>query len=283
MKSINFSQNFLHNYQLVDFLIRKSGLTKDDAVIEIGAGSGSITRTLAKQIGKVVAVEKDNRLARHLEEKFNKYQNVEVVHEDFLGFELPNTDYKIFSNPPFNISTEIIKKLLTAKNPPTHTYLVLQKEASLKFAGFGKTTLFSLFYLPYFEFKIIHRFKPTDFKPAPKVAVIFLGIEKRKQSLVEEKHKKTYQDFVTFVFNRSNPNLFFALNQILPVEKITTIQKSLAVDFKKISPSQLHFEQWLELFNESVDFINRKKIGGSYANLIKQQSQLPKTHRTREY
>ncbi len=76
--STKYSQNFVANIPLVSFLIKKSGISQDDVVYEIGPGTGTITRELAKHCKKVIAVEIDENLVKKLKEKFSAFSNIEI-------------------------------------------------------------------------------------------------------------------------------------------------------------------------------------------------------------
>ena len=99
-----------------------------------------------------MAIELDKALAESLKAKFADHSNVKVVYEDFLSYKLPAYNYKVFSNIPFNITANIINKLLDGKNPPTELFLIMQYEAFLKYAGatFFKECFKSLIYKAFF-------------------------------------------------------------------------------------------------------------------------------------
>ena len=106
------SQHFLKNPRLALILIGHSNLKKRDTVIEIGAGSGVITSALAKRVTKVIAIEPDAetvvKLKKHLARQ--NCENVEIIEKDFMDYELPSENYKVFSNPPFHLSSAILHK-----------------------------------------------------------------------------------------------------------------------------------------------------------------------------
>ena len=129
MRNHLLSQHFLKNPRLALILIGHSNLKKRDLVIEIGAGSGVITSALSKRVRKVIAIEPDAATAAKLRENLKKrgLENVEVAEMDFLDYNLPDEPYKVFSNPPFHLSSAIVHKLIEADNPPEAIYLILQK------------------------------------------------------------------------------------------------------------------------------------------------------------
>ncbi|MBR2600829.1 methyltransferase, partial [Candidatus Saccharibacteria bacterium] len=107
MRKDILSQHFLRNPRIALMLIGHSNIKKRDLVVEIGAGSGVITSALAKRCRQVIAVETDHETAEKLRANLAKYniENVTVVEQDFLEFQLPAEPYKVFANPPFHLSS----------------------------------------------------------------------------------------------------------------------------------------------------------------------------------
>lgn len=170
------SQHFLKNPRLALILIGHSNLKKRDTVVEIGAGSGVITSALSKRVSKVIAIEPDQETAAKLRINLEKrgILNVEVVEKDFLEYELPEGPYKVFSNPPFHLSSAIVYKLIEAENPPEAFYLILQKQFALKLLNTDRhyTSQLGLALTREYQTKIRLPLKPTDFTPPPAVPTV---------------------------------------------------------------------------------------------------------------
>ena len=182
MRDPNLSQHFLKNPRLALILIGHSNLKKRDTVVEIGAGSGVITYALSKRVKKVIAIEPDPETARKLRDNLNKrrVENVEIVEKDFLDCELPEEPYKVFSNPPFHISSKIVHKLIESKNPPESFYLILQKQFALKLLNTDRhyTSQLGLELIQKYQTKIRLPLKPTDFTPPPAVPTVLFEAKK---------------------------------------------------------------------------------------------------------
>lgn len=269
---IKYSQNFLTNTQLVESLVNRSSISKDDIVVEIGAGNGIITKELIKKARKVIAFELDNEFFRKLSQKFQNEKSLELKLEDFLTTDLPTHPYKVFSNIPFNVTSAIIKKLTLENNPPENAYLIVQKEAAMKFAGKPldiKNSQLSAILYPWFEFRVVHTFRPGDFFPRPNVKIIFLEIKKRDQPLI--KNKNNYEDFVTYTFNQTKPNVSEGLSKIMKIQATNS------------KPSQLNFEDWIKLFGLFLNVSEKQQsiIKDSFAKQLKQQENIEKINRTR--
>ncbi len=175
MRNHLLSQHFLSSPRLALFLIGHSNIKKRDTVIDIGAGSGVITSALAKRCRKVIAIEPDHETAAKLRQNTKKFDNVEVIEQDFLDYNLPDeTSYKIFANPPFHLSSKIVHKLLSAKNPPESFYLILQKQFALKLLNTDRhyTSKLGQELIQKYQTKIRYPMKPTDFTPPPAVPTV---------------------------------------------------------------------------------------------------------------
>lgn len=176
------SQHFLRNPRLALILIGHSNLKKRDTVIEIGAGSGVITSALAKRVSKVIAIEPDADAVLKLKANLarQRCENVEVVCEDFMAFQLPSEPYKVFSNPPFHLSSAIIHKLIESDNPPEAIYLILQKQFALKLLNNGRhyTSQLGLELTQKYQTRIRLPLKSTDFTPPPAVPTVLFEAKK---------------------------------------------------------------------------------------------------------
>ncbi|MEK7127419.1 MAG: rRNA adenine N(6)-methyltransferase family protein [Patescibacteria group bacterium] len=255
---IIYSQNFLINKSLISELVKKSSITNEDIVYEIGAGEGVITEELLKKAGKVVAFELDKNLFDKLTIKFQNEKSLNIIFGNFLDFNLPNFPYKVFSNIPFNITSEIIKKLTRTGNSPDEAYLVIQKEAAQKFVGkpySRRNSLVAILLKPWFDLEIFYKFNQGDFYPRPSVETVLLKMTRRDKPVVDFKNKRSFEDFVTYIFNGNKPLIV-----------------------KGVKPGDLDFESWIKIFNESS---YKNLTSGSYAKMIRQQDKLEKNHRTR--
>jgi len=280
-----YSQNFLHSKELVNKLIKKSNLNIEDVVIDIGAGSGSLTFELSKSVKKVISIEMDNALSNNLKRKSNGISNIIVISKNFLNFELPTYNYKVFANIPFNYTSRIINKLfLSDDNSPSTAYLTMQYEAYLKFSGEKRETLISLILKPLFSFEKIYEFNKNDFMPIPAVNVVFIKILKRYDSLI--KNYIEYRDFITYSTIRGKPSIKQSLKDIFTYTQLLTLSKNLKFNLKN-KPLDLTFEQWIGIYNfyVSVDFKFKRlevkdQIENSYGKLLKSQKYLEKRYKT---
>ena len=176
MRDYRLSQHFLRSPRLALMLIGHSNIKKRDTVIEVGAGSGVITFALSKKAGRVIAVEMDHQTAEKLRANLKRLgvTNTEVVEGDFMDFELPKGPYKVFSNPPFHLSSAIVHRLIEAENPPEAFYLILQKQFALKLLNTDRhyTSQLGHQLIRDYQTKIKYPLRATDFTPPPAVPCV---------------------------------------------------------------------------------------------------------------
>ena len=175
MRKYQLSQHFLKSPKLAGFLIGHSNIKKRDTVIDIGAGSGVITAALARRCKHVIAIEPDHETA------VARLENVTVVEQDFLEYELPEGEYKIFANPPFHLSSAILHKLDEAANRPTAIYLILQKQFALKLLNNDRhyTSQLGKQLFIHYAPRIRLPMKPEYFTPPPAVPTVLLELKHR--------------------------------------------------------------------------------------------------------
>ncbi len=183
----SLGQNFLMHAQTAERIAEAAQLPEGATVLEVGPGTGMLTRALLARAGKVVAVEADDALAPALEETFaEEIQNgrLEVIHGDIRAFDpaaLPQP-YHVVANIPYYITGEIIRAFLTARHKPASMTLLVQKEVAERIArNKGKGSLLSLsvgaFGQPAYCFTVPR----GAFRPAPSVDSAVLSIRAIRQ------------------------------------------------------------------------------------------------------
>ena len=135
-----YGQNFLMNEGVLQSMVDAAGVTKDDFILEIGPGMGTLTQVLSERAGKVLAVELDDNLIPILEDTLFGRSNVEVMHADILKVDLhqiaeeknDGKPMKVAANLPYYITTPILMELLTKKVPMESVTVMVQKEVALR-------------------------------------------------------------------------------------------------------------------------------------------------------
>jgi 23S rRNA (adenine-N6)-dimethyltransferase len=278
-----YSQNETINKKLLKNLIDKTSISKGDLVYDIGAGAGNITEALLAKGAHVISIEKDGYLFNKLQHRFFNREAVSLHHTDFLNWEFSGHRYKVFANIPFIQTADIIRKLLYCGNPPDDCYLIIQKEAALKYAGVPKETLASLLIKPRFWVGIVYYFDRKDFNPAPAVDIVLVQFERRKCQLVPGLLYMTYRDFIVFLREESAGNIKSALKHLFTYPQINHISTLLNIYLQQ-KTVELNFLQYLGIFQFLLteNPVNLSLVRGAEKRLVEQRAHLKKIHRTRQ-
>lgn len=163
-------------------------------VIDLGAGSGALTRELVTRARRVTAVEIDMHWAEALRQRFPE---VRVAHCDIMSFRFPSTSYAVVGNLPYGQTTAITRRLL-AENTWLVAALLVQWDVARKRASGG--TLVNACWSPWYEFQLHGRIGARSFRPMPSVDGGLLAIRRRRQPLLPPGEASEYQRFVETVF-----------------------------------------------------------------------------------
>lgn len=225
------SQHFLRGSALIGELVGHSNIRRGDTVLDIGAGSGAITAVLARRAKQVIAFEPEPVAAAKLVENMKKYQNVSVSRREFLSANLPEIPYKVFSNIPFHLSSQIVRRLAFADRPPRSIYLIVQKQFAQKMLVGGDHFhgALCMSVAPWWTARIRRPLRRTDFTPPPAVDTVLLELKPRDTPLLPVAEQTTFEQFVAQCY--AEPRFF--VKQSPP---------------KNLKPSQLPLETWIEMY-----------------------------------
>jgi 16S rRNA (adenine1518-N6/adenine1519-N6)-dimethyltransferase len=176
----SLGQNFLRDKKILQKIADFAQIEKSDTVVEVGPGEGTLTKLLLEKAEKVIAIEKDERLAELLKEKFTKEiaeKKFEIINADVLNYELKIKNYVLVGNIPYYITGALFKKFLESENKPKSITFVVQKEVAERImAKDGKESILSIsikaYGKPYFGGII----KAGSFTPKPKVDSAIIAI-----------------------------------------------------------------------------------------------------------
>ncbi|MHA7773854.1 ribosomal RNA small subunit methyltransferase A [Roseibium sp. M-1] len=242
------SQNYIKNRALIRYLVDKSSITERDSVVEIGSGRGDITEYLLAKAKYVYAIEKDKENCIYLNEKFFHQKNFKLMSGDALCANIPFVDYKLFSNPPFSITSKIVDKYLLSKPFPSDAYLVLQKEVADRLTGFRKQSPSSIVIANLYKTKLLHRFKKSDFSPVPSVNVQLIQFKRREANSSITENPREFRRFLSMFFVDKKSSIKSNLEKKFSIEEIT--QMSIHISFNQTSKlDTLTWYQWRDIYN----------------------------------
>jgi len=195
--SKKLGQNFLADHAALEKVVAAAQIEPIDVVLEIGAGLGSLTRLLAPQARKVLAVELDARLIPALETVLGSAGNVELVYGDILELNpqrLISVDqYIVVANIPYYITSAIFRHLLSANRKPRRIVMTVQQEVAQRIcAQPGELSLLALSVQVFGEPEIVAKIPAAAFYPAPKVDSAVIRVDLYPQPLVETSSLDTF-------------------------------------------------------------------------------------------
>ncbi|MBS5955946.1 MAG: 16S rRNA (adenine(1518)-N(6)/adenine(1519)-N(6))-dimethyltransferase RsmA [Clostridiales bacterium] len=242
-----FGQNFLIDTHVLDKIILAAGVTKEDCVLEIGPGIGTMTQYLAENAGHVVAVEIDSNLIPILKETLADYDNVTVIHDDILKVDINKIaqDYnggrpiKVVANLPYYITTPIIMGLFEGGVPIDNITVMVQKEVADRMQvgpGSKDYGALSLAVQYYAEPYIVANVPPNCFMPRPGVGSAVIRLTRHKTSPVEVMEPDLMFRLIRASFNQRRKTLQNGLNNS-PEVSFTKEQIIEAIEQMGLSPS----------------------------------------------
>ena len=234
--SKRLGQNFLTDNRVAARIVSAAELEAEDTVLEPGAGYGTLTHLLEHRAGQVIAVEKDRRLAAHLQKEFEKSRSVSIVEGDVLKVELPAFN-KVVGTPPYTVSSKLV--LLLTKRKFDLASLVFQKEfgerlvAKSGASDYGRLSITaqrSLIIDP------IMKISAGAFHPKPKVDSVLLRISPRE--VRDELDENLFEELVRGLFNQRRRLVRSSLLRFLSKkhgrEKALNSLKSVKVPDKRV-------------------------------------------------
>jgi len=260
----SLGQNFLINDEVVQGIVDKAKISKDDLIIEIGPGLGTLTKELLERAGKVIAIELDTRMIKILTDRFNLYNNFELINEDVLKVDLNKLiqenlsiglkSAKIVANLPYYITTPIIMKLLEENLPIESITVMIQKEVADRLVEVpgGKNSgaiTYSVYY--YAEAEEVLKVMPNSFIPEPAVESKVIKLNLRKQRAVKVNNEELMFKIIKYAFMQRRKTLVNALEKsdiFSSKKQIIDILEKLGID-DKIRGEALSLEVYRDISN----------------------------------
>ena len=256
-------QNFLIDSEAINEIVASANLSKEDMVIEIGPGVGTLTSMLLEKAGKVIAIELDDRMVKILNDRFSLYNNFELINDDVLKVNLPeliekNGQYKnvkVVANLPYYITTPIIMKLLENRLKIDSITIMIQKEVAERIVANPGTKLsgaitYSVHY--YAEPEEITIVPNTSFIPSPEVDSEVIKLNIRKNPPVELKDEKLFFSIIKTSFMQRRKTLSNGLVNGGIIEnkaKAIELLKNIGLE-ENVRGEELTLEQFANLSNK---------------------------------
>ena len=247
-----FGQNFLTSEEILKEIISKARISKDDIILEIGPGIGTLTSKLLETGAEVISVEVDLELIRPLKERFFMYNNFTIISADILkidiyseivkileskGKALNDKKIKVVANIPYYITTPIMFKLLESRNIVSEIYIMVQKEVAERIcAKIGKKESSSITYMVsyYTEYLWDIYVDKTKFVPSPKVDSKVIALKFREKPYPEVKNEELYFEIIRSAFLHRRKTFLNSISASNKIDKkiISNIMEELGIDLR---------------------------------------------------
>lgn len=244
----SLGQHWLRDREVLAGIARAARLTKDDTVLEIGPGLGTLTSELLRQAGKVIAVELDSDLARKLPGQFPG-TSLEVINQDILMFDLRTLPprYVVVANVPYYITSKIVQLLTTSSNPPRSIVLLVQKEVAERLAAMpGDMSILAVSAQVFSKVHLGEVVPAELFTPPPKVDSQVVVLDMHDAPRVQPEQQKEFFRVVKAGFSSKRKKLRSSMAAGLGISK--EMAEALLAD-AGISPDSraemLGIDDWL--------------------------------------
>lgn len=251
-----YGQNFLIDEYTVNNIVKEAGVCKDDLIIEIGPGLGTLTSLLLNNAGKVICVELDSKMINVLNDRFSLYENFELINNDILKVNLndlleKNSNFKnvkVVANLPYYITTPIIMKLLEDKLKLTSITVMVQKEVAERLAEKpgGKETGAITYSINYYTNpKIVLNVSKECFIPSPKIDSSVLQLQVLDKPKIDVSDEKLFFKIIKSAFIQKRKTLINSLSNsgIADKQTLENILNKLKIDIR-IRAEQLTLEEF---------------------------------------
>ena len=245
-------QNFLIDSNILKILVSTADLQPGDAVIEIGPGLGVLTECLVSNAGRVVAIEKDRRLAAHLRERFRETANLELIEADALDVDLnkhlAGGCSKVVANLPYSVASRLLVDLAEAPKRPRQMVVTVQNEVADRLTAKADTDdygLLSVILQLRYDISVRKEVSPSCFYPPPEVKSAIVNMILREPA-VQPVNYNQFKELLKLCFSKRRKQLGGILRKRFP--QVETTLPSLGLDLRS-RPETLNPEQWVRLSN----------------------------------
>jgi len=251
----SFGQNFLIDRSVLLKIVSAADIKPEDAILEVGAGTGVLTRELAKEARRVVAVELERDMLALLVKTTSAYPNVELVARNLLFLDpaevFGQTAYKLVANLPYYITAPTFRHFLESANPPRLLVVMVQMEVAQRIiAEPGELSVLALSVQFYGQPRIIERVPAKAFYPAPKVDSAILRVDVNQQAPLLPAERDSFFRVVQAGFSEKRKQLHNSLTHGLhhKNELVRSWLADASIDASRRAET-LSIEEWLRLWH----------------------------------
>jgi 16S rRNA (adenine1518-N6/adenine1519-N6)-dimethyltransferase len=244
-------QHWLEDKATLERISNLAGIKKDEAVLEIGPGLGTLTKFITEKAGRVIAVELDTKLVNELLARVN-VDNLEVVNQSILDYDLTSLphNYKVVANIPYYLTSNLVRVLSESTNPPKLVVLLVQKEVAQRIAAKpGDMSLLSITAQFYWDIELDQVVPSYLFTPPPKVDSQIIKLERREEPAISDIDTKKFFRLVKIGFSARRKTLVNSLTNGFRIEKgqVNDMLNESGIN-PLIRPQMLSIEDWNKIY-----------------------------------
>lgn len=253
----DLGQHFLYDEALLQSLVEATGVTKEDCVLEIGPGAGTLTKCLCAAAGKVIAIEVDHDVIPFLKVNTERFDNLTIVEGDVRRLNLKKIcaplgeNFYVIANIPYNITTPIFEMLWDSGLPIRQISVMIQKEVAEKLMAAPSTELYGILSVRcqlLCEPTLVQVVPAECFTPPPKVDSAFVRLDMRKAPPLPVQDEKLLMRMVKAGFGMRRKTLTNALKGVVESEKLRSALEEAGLP-ASVRGEALSVEQWIILSN----------------------------------
>jgi 16S rRNA (adenine1518-N6/adenine1519-N6)-dimethyltransferase len=256
--SKSLGQNFLVDGNILRIMLEAAALSRADTVLEIGPGLGVLTEGLLAAAGRVIAVEKDARLCKHLEDRFAAARNLELIHSDVMDVPvaelLDRGVNKLVANLPYSVGTRALLELAESGRPPPLMAVTVQHDVAERLGAAAATAAYgtaSILVQSRYAVRIVKAVSPTCFYPPPRVRSAIVALRRLGPEAAEPRDRAHFRALVRSAFMHRRKQLGTVLRGLpaglsshqTPADRLLA---GLGLDPKQ-RPESLTVDQWRAL------------------------------------
>lgn len=239
-----YAQNFLTDTAAARRVVRASGVAPGDAVVEVGAGDGMLTRFLAPACGRLTAYEIDPHLAARLRSRFGA--QVRIMQADFRDAHPPPHRFHLVGNIPYSATADIVRWCLSASRLESATLVTQLEYARKRTGGFGRWSLLTVRSWPQFDWRMAGRVPRDLFAPVPRVDSAILRLVRRPRPLLPRGELGTYRELVELGFTGVGGSLRASLRRAHPARRVDAALTAAAIARTAVV-ADVAPDQWIAL------------------------------------
>ncbi|GIO28492.1 hypothetical protein J43TS3_31030 [Ornithinibacillus bavariensis] len=243
----------LHSKSIVKDIVDIARISKNDLVLELGAGKGAITEALSNKARKVLAVEYDQKFINKLKQL--EMKNTAIIQQDILKISLPREHFVVVSNIPYAITTAIMKMLL---NNPANSFqrgvITMEKGAAKRFTSTIVKDPYIIAWRMWFDIRYVKDISRKNFSPPPRVDSAIVTIKKKTEPIVPVNEYLIFWGLVDHILKKPQLPIDLALRGIFTPPQMKHLKRNLKLN-DEVPVAALSEQQWGYLFDTMVKHV----------------------------